>query len=216
MIKKDYKVWYFDCDGVLLDSNRIKTEAFYQVALPYGKEEAEKLVAFNKEYGGISRFEKFRHLFHNILNRKDHPHLVDQAVLDFGKIVQEKLLECSETLKMREFLESLPKDSKKHVISGGKQVELREVFQTRGLAKYFDGIFGSPDSKEVIMKNLSAANPINHPAIFVGDSQYDHKTAIQFEVDFVFLSQYTEFSHWQRYFKDYHNVVIVNNFSELM
>jgi phosphoglycolate phosphatase-like HAD superfamily hydrolase len=215
MIKKDYKVWYFDCDGVLLDSNRIKTEAFYQVALPYGKEEAEKLVAFHKEYGGISRFEKFRHLFHNILSRKD-PQLVDQAVLDFGKIVQEKLLECSETLKMREFLESLPRDSKKYVISGGKQVELREVFQTRGLAKYFDGIFGSPDPKEVIMKNLSAANPTNHPAIFVGDSQYDHKTALQFEVDFVFLSQYTEFSHWERYFKDYHNVVLVNNFSELM
>ncbi|NLC22432.1 MAG: HAD family hydrolase, partial [Halomonadaceae bacterium] len=32
---KAYLTLVFDCDGVVLDSNRVKTEAFYQATLPY-------------------------------------------------------------------------------------------------------------------------------------------------------------------------------------
>lgn len=31
-----YKTWLIDCDGVILDSNRLKTEVFYDVAIQYG------------------------------------------------------------------------------------------------------------------------------------------------------------------------------------
>ena len=40
----DYKTWLFDCDGVILDSNKIKTESYYELALPYGKDKADKLI----------------------------------------------------------------------------------------------------------------------------------------------------------------------------
>jgi len=64
-----YKTWFFDCDGVLLDSNRLKSEAFYEVALPCGKENAQALVEYNKRLGGVTRFEKFKHFFESILEK---------------------------------------------------------------------------------------------------------------------------------------------------
>jgi len=33
---KQYKTLIFDCDGVILNSNKIKTQAFYDVAKIYG------------------------------------------------------------------------------------------------------------------------------------------------------------------------------------
>ena len=38
---KKYKTLVFDCDGVILDSNRIKTEAFYRTTQKYGEFIAE-------------------------------------------------------------------------------------------------------------------------------------------------------------------------------
>lgn len=45
----------FDCDGVVLNSNRIKTEAFRVVAAPYGDAAAGALVQYHLAHGGISR-----------------------------------------------------------------------------------------------------------------------------------------------------------------
>ena len=63
---QDYKTIFFDCDGVILDSNRIKTSAFFKVAKDFGhpeiEENAEKLAAFQIENPSLNRFEIFDHL----------------------------------------------------------------------------------------------------------------------------------------------------------
>ena len=51
-----YKTIIFDCDGVILNSNKIKTEAFYNVTATYGIEAANELVSYHKLNGGISRY----------------------------------------------------------------------------------------------------------------------------------------------------------------
>ena len=54
-----YQTIVFDCDGVILDSNRIKTEAFRTVAEPIDTELADELVRYHIDNGGISRYRKF-------------------------------------------------------------------------------------------------------------------------------------------------------------
>lgn len=61
-----YKSLIFDCDGVILHSNKIKTEAFYKVALRFGKVAADKMVDYHVRNGGISRYKKFEWLLINI------------------------------------------------------------------------------------------------------------------------------------------------------
>ena len=54
-----YQTLIFDCDGVLLNSNKIKTEAFYEVTKPYGDEAAQTLKNYHILNGGVSRYQKF-------------------------------------------------------------------------------------------------------------------------------------------------------------
>jgi len=209
-----YKTWFFDCDGVLLDSNQLKSKSFYEVALPYGKENAQALVEYNKRLGGVTRFEKFSYFFETILEKKSFEKELENALNNFSALVCEKLMSCSETSGVREFLDSLPGDTKKYVVSGGAQSEIQYVFQQRGLDAYFDNIYGSPDSKELIMNNRIKAPDMEYPAVFIGDSRYDYEISSKFNIDFIFITQYSEFIEWVSYFAD-KNIMIVENLNSI-
>ncbi len=56
MTLADYSTLIFDCDGVILDSNRVKTAAFFSAASPYGELVAAKLVEHHVAHGGVSRY----------------------------------------------------------------------------------------------------------------------------------------------------------------
>lgn len=210
-----YKTWFFDCDGVLLDSNQLKSESFYEVALPYGKENAQALVECNKRLGGVTRFEKFRYFFETILEKKSFEKELEKALHNFSTLVCEKLISCPETSGVRDFLSSLPMNTRKYVVSGGAQSEIQYVFKQRGLDIYFNGIYGSPDSKEVIMSNIVKLPDMKYPAVFIGDSRYDYEIASKFNIDFIFISQYSEFIKWASYFAD-KNITIVENLNSII
>ena len=82
---EDYKTWIFDCDGVILDSNQVKSRAFYDTALPYGTNVAEKFLTYHREFGGVSRFEKFRYLFADILGMDHLEPDLQMALLRFSE-----------------------------------------------------------------------------------------------------------------------------------
>ena len=79
------------------------------------------------------------------------------------------------------------------IVSGGDQAELREIFAIRQLEALFDGgIFGSPDNKDEILERELANKNIKLPALFLGDSKYDFQAATKANLDFVFLSAWSE------------------------
>ncbi len=47
-----YQTLIFDCDGVILNSNQVKTQAFYKATLSYGEAAAESLVNYHIQHGG--------------------------------------------------------------------------------------------------------------------------------------------------------------------
>lgn len=51
------KAIFWDFDGVIAESVNVKTEAFYNLYLPYGIEIAEKVRRHHLDNGGMSRFE---------------------------------------------------------------------------------------------------------------------------------------------------------------
>jgi phosphoglycolate phosphatase-like HAD superfamily hydrolase len=210
-----YKTWFFDCDGVLLDSNQLKSESFYEVALQYGEENAQALVEYNKRLGGVTRFNKFKYFFETILEKKTFEKEIENALNNFSALVFEKLMSCPETSGVRDFLDSLdslPIDTNKYVVSGGDQSEIQYVFNQRGLDTYFNSIYGSPDSKELILSNWIKSPDMKYPAVFIGDSLYDYEVATRFNLDFFFMTQHTEFADWSSYFVD-KDVVIIKNFT---
>ena len=194
-----YRTLVFDCDGVILDSNRIKTEAFRLAALPYGDAAADELVAYHVARGGISRYEKFRHFLEAIVPPGTNGPSLEQLLDSYATHVREGLLTCAVTPELEELRQHTP-DTRWLIVSGGAQDELRDVFAQRELAALFDGgIFGSPDSKDTILARELASGRITGPALFLGDSRYDHVAASAAGLDFLFVSDWSEMPGWSAY-----------------
>ncbi len=47
-----YKTLVFDCDGVVLNSKKIKTQAFYEATKHFGHDATQTLVDYHKLNGG--------------------------------------------------------------------------------------------------------------------------------------------------------------------
>ena len=90
------------------------------------------------------------------------------------------------------------------------------MFELRGLSSYFDGgIFGSPDEKEKIVEREKSDKNIIGKSLFLGDSMYDYQVSLTFELDFIFLTQWTDFYGWNEYFKK-RGVQTCTNISQLI
>lgn len=202
-----YKTLVFDCDGVILNSNRVKTDAFYQAALPYGESAAQVLVDYHVAKGGVSRYLKFAYFLEEIVPEyaagSTGPNL-DELIEHYANAVLEGLLTCEVAPGLHKLRELTP-NTRWLIVSGGDQTELRHVFAKRGLAELFDaGIYGSPDTKDEILARKLQNNTIQTPALFLGDSKYDHQAATTAGLDFVFLSEWSEVRDWREWTKAEH------------
>lgn len=196
-----YDSLVFDCDGVILDSNRVKTEAFRQATLPYGETAVRAMVDFHVARGGISRYEKFRYFLDEIAGGGTETDL--EALLErYTNAVQEGLRNCAVAPGLDGLRAATP-HANWLVVSGGDQMELRQIFAERKLDYLFDGgIFGSPDDKIEILTREQASGTIRPRALFLGDSRYDHIAASSCGLDFIFISGWSEFQDWQIYLSE--------------
>ena len=138
---KKYKTLVFDCDGVILNSNKVKTEAFYQSALPYGEAAAQALVDYHVSHGGISRYKKFAFFLEEVVPihaQGIHGPNLNHLLESYANFVKEGLLTCEVANGLHELRNSSP-DTNWLIVSGGDQSELREIFSARSLDCLFDG-----------------------------------------------------------------------------
>ncbi|WP_404416412.1 HAD family hydrolase [Vreelandella aquamarina] len=199
----DYTTLVFDCDGVVLDSNKVKTEAFYQATLPYGEAAAQAMVDYHVANGGVSRYKKFAYFLEQIAPKHAAPRNpaeqspgLEALLQAYAGYVREGLLSCEVAPGLETLRQKAPY-ARWMIVSGGDQAELRDVFSQRGLAEPFDGgIFGSPDTKDEILARELASGNIQQPALFLGDSKYDYQAASAAGLDFVFLSGWSEVAEW--------------------
>ena len=190
-----YNTLVFDCDGVVLDSNRVKTRAFYEAALPYGESAAQKLVEYHVSHGGISRYKKFALFLAEMTDGRSGPGLED-LLESYATRVREGLMSCDIAPGLKELREATS-DARWLIVSGGDQMELRDIFAARDIGDYFDaGIFGSPDTKDEILARELSQGTITGDALFLGDSTYDHQASTAAGLDFVFVSDWTEVPGW--------------------
>lgn len=191
-----YLTLVFDCDGVILNSNRVKTNAFYSAALPYGEGYAQALVDYHVKNGGVSRYKKFQYFLDEIVAGKRNGPPLSVLLERFAFEVKRGLL-VAEVANGLERLRGKTRAAKWLIVSGGDQAELREVFASRGLEQLFDGgIFGSPDNKEDILSRELISGHIRQPALFLGDSVYDLEAANGASIEFCFISGWSEVADW--------------------
>lgn len=209
-----YRTFIFDCDGVLLDSNRVKTSAFFAAGLSYGEEAANRLVEYHRRNGGVSRYKKFEYFLRKIVCAPDSSDALSELLKIYAHEVHKGLSVCTVS-KAVTALGQIDDEIRKLVVSGGDQDELREIFREREINSIFNcGIFGSPDTKENILDRELKNGNIKLPALFLGDSRYDYEAANRFDIDFLFVSDWTEFDDWREY-QCHHRFPSVSSLEEL-
>lgn len=197
----NYKIIIFDCDGVILNSNHIKAEAFFEVAKFYGDESADKLLEYHINNAGVSRIKKFEYLLMKILRKPLDDSELKDLLSQFSLKIKNKLLVC----ELDHSLKALRKETLNvpwAIVSGGDQSELREVFALRGIDSFFDrGIFGNPKTKKEIIQKENLRTTKDDKILFLGDSKYDYEVSCEFHMDFVFVSQWTNLPNWNEFVK---------------
>ena len=211
-----YKTIVFDCDGVVLDSNVVKTEAYFRTAKNLGATDAQAqaLVDYHVKLGGISRYHKFDWYLREVLQQPVTEAAVQKLLDSFSQELEVGLMQCD----LAKGLFDLRKKTESNwlILSGGDQQEIRDLFANRKIAHMFNGgLFGSPDNKDLVLAREMANDNISQPALFLGDSKYDFEVATRAGLDFIFISDWTEVPDWEAYCAE-HKITVLNNISQLL
>jgi len=176
----------FDFDGVILDSMKIKGDGFKELFKEYDEELVSKLEKFHYENGGVSRFEKIRYFYNEILRQEVSEEKVLELADKFSKIIEKKLYNNENLIEETvEFIEKNHKRFNLHIVSGAEHNELNKLCNFFGISKYFISINGSPTAKEILVKNIiSKYNYKKEETVLIGDSINDYNAAIKNGIEF--------------------------------
>ncbi len=168
----------FDCDGVLLESVDAKTQAFRQVAEQFGPEARDRLVLFHTLHGGVSRYEKFRWLYREVLGREITQQEMNTLAAQFVQCAFNNVINAPFVPGALDVLKTWKGRIPMYVCSGTPQSELVSIFRKRGLEDYFEGIRGAPPAKAVMLGEILHKTGVDPAkAVMVGDATTDREAA---------------------------------------
>lgn len=186
-----YDLLLFDFDGVLFNTNRIKTEAFRQTLADYPRDKVDAFVRYHELNGGISRHIKFAHFFDYILGSPAPASAVDDAISRFATVVVELMQKAEPLPGVATFLDSVKAKAIPMIIcSGGNAEEIRNLLARHEMTDHFLAVLGNEESKLDHARERIA--PDYSRVLFFGDSRYDMEVAEAFNFDFAFVTAVTD------------------------
>lgn len=183
-----YQTFFWDFDGVILESNAVREYGFRKVLEHFGDPQVEQLIDFHRKNGGWSRYVKFRYFFEEILGKPISEQEVNTLADSFSQIMLEELVNpknlIEETLL---FIRQQAIKTPMYIVSGSDQTELRSLCKALKIDHYFKGIFGSPTPKIQLVQDIIAQHPEirKAPACLIGDAENDWDAAQKNNLDFI-------------------------------
>jgi phosphoglycolate phosphatase-like HAD superfamily hydrolase len=192
----DYDLVVFDCDGTLLKSNKLKTQALQNSLSNYPKKAVENFINYHKTHGGISRFTKFKYFFEEIMKVDDYYDEYEDALRVFSSDSMQKLRAAPLMPGVSKLLSILGAAGMPLLVaSGAAQEDLRLTLKELQIEKFFQYIGGSPDSKTQIVKKFMLKMPSTKiRGLFFGDALSDYEAAISLNFKFICVSEDSEWT----------------------
>lgn len=192
MIGADVRTVVFDCDGVIFDSNNVKSDTFAEVIAAEPPEAVGAFLTFHAENGGVSRYEKFNWFYRDYLRRHNWEEASKHASAEFSRKVRTGLLEAPLVPGVIDTLIALKhRGTTCFVVSGGAHDEVNWVISERGLKPYFLEVLGSPMSKIEHLARLEQSSALIRPGVFIGDARSDFQAAKAYGLEFIFVGGFT-------------------------
>lgn len=169
----------FDFDGVILDSMPVRDYGFEKIFKKFDKVLVSKLIEYNNENGGLSRYVKIKYFFNKLLNQEISEVEINRYAGSFSTLMKKELKNkkylISETL---EFIKVNYEKYNLHIVSGSDEEELKYLCKALKISDYFLSINGSPRHKNELVKNVLTENQYSaNETILIGDSVNDYDAA---------------------------------------
>ena len=175
----------FDFDGVILDSNDLKTAAFREVFARF-PDHAAAMMAYHHDHVSQSRYAKFAHLVEERLGRKGDQRTIDRLADDFAAVLRTQMDHCRFVPGAREMLDELSPRVPLYLASVTPEPELERLLAVHEIRHHFTRVFGcppwnKPDAVGAIVREVGGPQGV----VLVGDSAGDQRAAAAHAVAFV-------------------------------
>lgn len=185
----------FDFDGVIVNSNKLKTSAFYDIFEFFKLPKINEFINYHINNGGVSALNKF-HFYKNNLNLgcKQSPSLLEGK---FREIIKKRFNKCEYDPFFKKYKPD--KNLIFHINSGGNLSEINNYLEHHNLKKLFKGfILGGENSK---IKNFNLINSqfSRTNSYYLGDSYNDYISSKKSNIKFFFISQWSESPNWRNW-----------------
>ena len=183
----DYSIILLDFDGVILESVSVKTETFRKLFVDK-TDYVEKIVNFHIQNGGMSRFDKFRYIYSEILHEELTETRFNSLCDNFAKYVYEGVINSPFVKCADKFIEKCYRDKiPLYLVSATPEEEIIQITKDIGIYDKFNHVYGSPMTKadcitQVLQENNITQNP--QKALFFGDAINDYKAANKTGISF--------------------------------
>lgn len=212
----NYDIYIFDCDGVILDSNKLKIAAMEEALRELGCEVSliEKCIDYFKNNFGLSRFHHVEVFLNSFLmiDPKSKEHMRAKILNKFSDQCHTLYLEAEITPGFIELTSSL--QGKKYIASGSEQSGLIKAFKERGLSDLFEKIYGSPETKSNILTKI-LDDECSKNAIMIGDAVSDFEAAKKNGIDFMAYIPYSNVKETLTMLATSNGHSVVNSWSEI-
>jgi HAD superfamily hydrolase (TIGR01549 family) len=177
---------FFDFDGVLVESAKIKTDAFRTLFQEYERKTVDKIIRYHQQHAGISRVIKIEHIFNTILEQPLSKDKLEKLVAEYSRLVVERVISAPWIPGAHEFLLQLSPNVSLFIISGTPEPELQFITQQRNITHIFKEILGSPTKKPVHINNLLRNYHLHaENCVFIGDALNDLRAANETKIPFI-------------------------------
>lgn len=175
----DWQAIIFDFDGVIVESGKIKTQAFAQLYCPFGEDIVAKVVQFHTQNGGMSRYRKFRHFQQHFLNQPPLTETQEKELdIRFSELVVEAVIAAEAVPGAMELIHQQAEKIPLFVASGTPENELKVIVERRGLTPYFKEIHGAPALKQTIIAEILSTYALKpETVLMIGDAMADYEGA---------------------------------------
>jgi phosphoglycolate phosphatase-like HAD superfamily hydrolase len=179
------RVVVLDFDGVIVESNNVKTDAFRALFSRF-PEHADAMMAFHHENISLSRFAKFERLL-DLLGQRGEARLLEQLAREYSRLTIDRISTVPLVEGAESFLKELTPRVPVYLASVTPAEDLDVILERRQLRRWFRGVYGCPPwTKPAAVGDImrrEACAPVE--AILIGDAAGDQRAAAETGVEFI-------------------------------